>query len=174
MSVLTLPHADAFALTIRAKALVFEDPASRALLARIQQIAPTDATALVTGETGTGKEIVARHLHELSGRRARAFVGVNCGAFPETLVESELFGHERGAFTGAISTKKGWFETADGGTLFLDEIGDLSPAVQVKLLRVLQEREVVRLGARAPIPVDVRLIAATNVDLVDAVRSGRF
>ena len=174
MSVLTLPHSDALALTVRAKALVFEDPASRTLLTRIRQIAPSDATALVTGETGTGKEIIARHLHELSRRRGQVFVGVNCSAFPETLVESELFGHERGAFTGAVSTKKGWFESAEGGTLFLDEIGDLTPAVQVKLLRVLQEREVVRLGARAPIPIDVRLIAATNVDLADAVRAGRF
>src|SRR5439155_12531933 len=104
----------------------------------------------------------------------RPFVAVNCGAFSETLAESELFGHERGAFTGALGAKKGWFETADGGTLFLDEIGDLSPAVQVKLLRVLQEREVVRLGARQPIPIDVRLVAATNVDLAAAVRAGRF
>ncbi len=174
MSVLTLPGADGLALTVRAKALVFEDPASRRLLGRIEQIAPSDATALIFGETGTGKEIVARHLHELSARRGRAFVAVNCGAFSETLIESELFGHERGAFTGAVGAKKGWFEAADGGTLFLDEIGDLSPSVQVKLLRVLQEREVVRLGAREPISIDVRLVAATNVDLAAAVRSGRF
>src|SRR5450432_1687125 len=174
MPVLTLPPSEALALTVRAKALVFEDPASLALLARIEQIAPSDATALVTGETGTGKEIVARHLHELSGRRARSFVGVNCGAFSETLVESELFGHERGAFTGAVTAKKGWFETAEGGTLFLDEIGDLSPAIQVKLLRVLQEREVVRLGARVSIPIDVRIVAGTNVDLAHAVAAGRF
>ena len=174
MAVLTLPNAGALALTVRAKALVFEDAASKALLTRVQQIAPSDATALITGETGTGKEIIARHLHDLSGRRAKAFVGVNCSAFPESLIESELFGHERGAFTGALTTKKGWFETAEGGTLFLDEIGDLSPAVQVKLLRVLQEREVVRLGSRTATPIDVRLVAATNVDLRDAVLSGRF
>ena len=174
MSVLTLPQSETLALSVRAKALVFEDPASRALLTRIQQIAPSEATALVTGETGTGKEIVARHLHELSGRCSRSFVAVNCGAFSETLVESELFGHERGAFTGAVSAKKGWFETAEGGTLFLDEIGDLSPAIQVKLLRVLQEREVVRLGARVPIPIDVRIVAGTNIDLADAVGAGRF
>jgi aliphatic sulfonates family ABC transporter substrate-binding protein len=174
MSVLTLPRSDELGLTIRAKAMVFEDPASRSLLGRIQQIAPSNATVLIIGETGTGKEIVARHVHELSGRADRSFVAVNCGAFSETLVESELFGHERGAFTGALTAKKGWFETAHGGTLFLDEIGDLSPAIQVKLLRVLQEREVVRLGAREAIPIDVRLVAATNVELGNAVAAGRF
>jgi sigma-54 dependent transcriptional regulator len=174
MPVLTLPNAESLALTVRAKALLFEDPASRELLARIHKIAPSEATTLVIGETGTGKEIVARHLHERSARAGRPFVAVNCGAFSETLVESELFGHERGAFTGAIATKKGWFESADGGTLFLDEVGDLSPAIQVKLLRVLQEREVVRVGAREAIPIDVRLVAATNIDLVDAVRVGKF
>jgi aliphatic sulfonates family ABC transporter substrate-binding protein len=174
MSVLTLPHTAELGLTVRAKALVFEDPLSRALLARIHQIAPSDATALITGETGTGKEIVARHVHELSPRRDRPFVGVNCGAFSESLVESELFGHERGAFTGAVGAKAGWFESAEGGTLFLDEIGDLPLGVQVKLLRVLQEREVVRLGSRVAIPIDVRLIAATNVNLQDAVRAAKF
>jgi aliphatic sulfonates family ABC transporter substrate-binding protein len=174
MPVLTLPNADTLALTVRAKALVFEDPLSRALLDRIQQIAPSDATALILGETGTGKEIVARHLHGLSARRDGPFQAVNCGAISESLVESELFGHERGAFTGAITARRGWFESAQGGTLFLDEIGDLPLAIQVKLLRVLQEREVVRLGGRAPIPIDVRLVAATNVDLEDAVRAGKF
>src|SRR5205814_3189802 len=129
--------ADERSLTVRAKALVFEDPRSRAMLDRIRQIAPSEATVLVVGETGTGKEIVARHIHELSGRAGRPFVAVNCGAFPEALVESELFGHERGAFTGAVATKGGWFEAAQGGTLFLDEIGDLPLAAQVKLLRVL-------------------------------------
>jgi aliphatic sulfonates family ABC transporter substrate-binding protein len=172
MPVLTLPSSDS--VSVRAKALVFEDPQSRALLARIQQVAPSDATVLLCGETGTGKEIVARQVHELSARRGRAFVGVNCGALAESLVESELFGHERGAFTGAVQAKAGWFETAHGGTLFLDEIGDIPLATQVKLLRVLQEGEIVRLGARAPERVDVRLIAATNVDLQDAVRAGRF
>jgi sigma-54-specific transcriptional regulator len=172
--VLTLPHSDNSSLGVRAKALVFEDDLSRALLARIQQIAPSEATVLVTGETGTGKEIVARQLHNLSARRTRPFVAVNCGAFSESLVESELFGHERGAFTGAHLAKAGWFEAAEGGTLFLDEIGDLARPLQVKLLRVLQEREVVRVGSRQPIPIDVRLIAATNVDLQDAVQAGRF
>jgi aliphatic sulfonates family ABC transporter substrate-binding protein len=172
MPVLTLPNSDS--VSIRAKALVFEDSQSRALLARIQQVAPSDAAVLLCGETGTGKEIVARHVHELSARRGHAFVGVNCGALPESLVESELFGHERGAFTGAVQAKAGWFETAHGGTLFLDEIGDIPLASQVKLLRVLQEGELVRLGARAAQRVDVRLIAATNVDLQEAVRAGRF
>jgi sigma-54 dependent transcriptional regulator len=172
MPVLTLPSSDS--VSVRAKALVFEDARSRALLTRIQLVAPSDATILLCGETGTGKEIVARHVHELSARRGRSFVGVNCGAFPESLVESELFGHERGAFTGAVQAKAGWFETAHGGTLFLDEIGDIPLATQVKLLRVLQEGEVVRLGARAAQHIDVRLIAATNVDLQEAVKAGRF
>ncbi|HXU83753.1 MAG TPA: sigma 54-interacting transcriptional regulator, partial [Polyangia bacterium] len=174
MAILTLPNAGAQSLSVRAKALVFEDPRSAALLRRIQQIAPSQATVLIAGETGTGKEIVARHVHELSPRAGQPFVAVNCGAFSDSLVESELFGHERGAFTGATAARPGWFEAADGGTLFLDEIGDLSPLLQVKLLRVLQEREVVRLGSREAIPIDVRLVAATNVDLDQAVAAGRF
>ncbi|WP_437787576.1 sigma-54 interaction domain-containing protein [Sorangium sp. So ce1097] len=174
MPLLTLPNPGALALSLRAKALVFEDPRSQAILDRIRQLAPSDATLLVTGETGTGKELVARHIHALSHRRGRPFVAVNCGAWSESLVESELFGHEKGAFTGATTAKAGWFEAADGGTLFLDEIGDLSLPLQVKLLRVLQEREVVRLGSRQPIPIDVRLIAATNVDLEEAVTARKF
>jgi len=161
-------------LLIRATAFVFSDPQSRALQDLIKRIAPSEATALIMGETGTGKELVARHVHALSRRASSNFVAINCGAFSETLIESELFGYERGAFTGAQQAKAGWFETANGGTLFLDEIGDLPLAMQVKLLRVLQEREVVRLGGRKPIPIDVRLIAATNVDLAEAVRAGRF
>ncbi|WP_437683965.1 sigma-54 interaction domain-containing protein [Sorangium sp. So ce131] len=174
MPLLTLPNPGALALSLRAKALVFEDPRSQAILDRIRQLSPSDATLLVTGETGTGKELVARHIHALSHRRGRPFVAVNCGAWSESLVESELFGHEKGAFTGATTSKAGWFEAADGGTLFLDEIGDLSLPLQVKLLRVLQEREVVRLGSRQPIPIDVRLIAATNVDLEEAVTARKF
>ncbi|MDX2020797.1 MAG: sigma-54 dependent transcriptional regulator [Deltaproteobacteria bacterium] len=174
MTILTLPNAEGRSLTVRAKALVFEDERSRALLRRLEQVAPSHATVLVIGETGTGKEIVARHIHELSPRARGPFVAVNCGAFSETLVESELFGHEKGSFTGAVNTKQGWFEAADGGTLFLDEIGDLPAAVQVKLLRVLQEREVVRVGSRQPIPINVRLVAATNVKLEQAVAEGRF
>ena len=160
-------------LSIRAKALVFADPLSERLLDELGRVGPSDAAVLVLGETGTGKELVARHLHQLSGRRG-AFVAVNCGAISETLAESELFGHEAGAFTGANGRREGWFEAADCGTLYLDEIGDLPLNLQVKLLRVLQEREVVRLGSRTPVPVDVRVIAATNVDLQEAVSAGHF
>ncbi len=174
MSVITHPHARELTKSVRATVLVFNDPRSRELLERIERLAPSEANALVIGETGTGKELVARHIHALSGRNGGPFVAVNCGAFAESLVESELFGHEKGAFTGALQSKAGWFEAANGGTLFLDEIGDLPPSIQVKLLRVLQEREVVRLGSRRPIPIDVRLVAATNVDLADAVVAGHF
>jgi len=173
MPVLTLPTSGP-ALSVRAKALVFEDPRSRALLGEIERVAPSDATVLITGETGTGKEIVARHLHALSRRAAQGFVPVNCGAIAEQLVESELFGHEKGAFTGAQGSRIGWFESAHRGSLFLDEIGELSLPLQVKLLRVLQESEVVRLGSRSAIPIDVRLIAATNVNLPDAIAAGHF
>jgi sigma-54-specific transcriptional regulator len=174
MSLLTLPNARELTKSVRATVLVFNDPASQELLSRIERLAPSEANALIVGETGTGKELVARHLHNLSRRAGGPFVAVNCGAFPETLVESELFGHEKGAFTGATCSKAGWFEAANGGTLFLDEIGDLPLNMQVKLLRVLQEREVVRLGSRTPIPIDVRLVAATNVNLADAVIAGHF
>ncbi|WP_314441403.1 sigma-54 interaction domain-containing protein [Massilia timonae] len=161
-------------LLVRATAFVFADPRSRALQEMIARVAPSEATILVTGETGTGKELIARHVHALSRRSGGKFVAINCGAFSETLIESELFGYEKGAYTGAVQGKAGWFETANGGTLFLDEIGDLPLPMQVKLLRVLQEREVVRLGSRQAVPIDVRLIAATNVDLAEAVRAGRF
>lgn len=170
---LTLPDSPASALSIRAKALVFHDPTSLQLLEHIERIACSDATVLVTGETGTGKELVARHLHTVSGRRG-PFVPVNCGAFSESLIDAELFGHETGAFTGASQARAGWFEAANGGTLFLDEIGDLPLALQVKLLRVLQERQVVRLGSRKGIPLDVRLVAATNIDLARAVEAQHF
>jgi len=161
------------ALSIRAKALMFHDPRSAELLEQVERIAPTEATTLIIGETGTGKELIARHIHKVSGRRG-PFVAVNCGAFSETLIDAELFGHEAGAFTGATQARSGWFEAANGGTLFLDEIGDLSMGLQVKLLRLLQERQVVRLGARTPIPINVRLVAATNVDLHKAVEADRF
>ncbi|WP_446809721.1 sigma-54 interaction domain-containing protein [Methylomonas sp. 2BW1-5-20] len=161
-------------LSIRASALVFEDPQSEKLLKRIKQVAPSEANVLIIGETGTGKELIARHIHSISDRKNEQFVAINCGSLSESLVESELFGHEKGAFTGAHAVKQGWFETASGGTLFLDEIGDLPLAMQVKLLRVLQEREVVRVGSRLPIPINVRLIAATNVNLEEAVLAGRF
>jgi sigma-54-specific transcriptional regulator len=171
--ILTLPDSHAAPLTIRAKALVFHDPQSRLLLDHVERLARSDATVLVTGETGTGKELIARHIHATSGR-AGPFVAVNCGAFSETLIDAELFGHETGAFTGATQARAGWFEAANGGTLFLDEIGDLPMALQVKLLRVLQERQVVRLGSRRPITLDVRLVAATNIDLARAVVAQHF
>ena len=170
---LTFPNHQAHVLSIRAKALVFSDPESQALLHHLELIAPTDVTVLIIGETGTGKELVARFLHEQSGSTG-PFVAINCGALSESLIEAELFGHETGAFTGASQGRAGWFESAQGGTLFLDEIGDLPLHMQVKLLRVLQERQVVRIGSRKPIGVDLRLIAATNVDLEKAVEAGNF
>jgi sigma-54-specific transcriptional regulator len=157
-----------------AKGLVFESPVSVALLKLLDRIAPTDTTVLVTGDTGTGKEVVARYLHDHSGRANGPFLAVNCGALSPALIESELFGHERGAFTGALSARPGWFEAANKGTLFLDEVADLPLSGQVKLLRVLQEHEVVRVGARRAAPVDVRLIAATNANLQSAVAAGQF
>ncbi|WP_028696101.1 sigma-54 interaction domain-containing protein [Pseudomonas cremoricolorata] len=174
MQLLTLPPSPSLATSIRATAQVFEDPRSQALLAHLQQVAPSEASVLVIGETGTGKELVARHIHNLSGRRNGPFIAVNCGAFSESLVEAELFGHEKGAFTGALAAKAGWFEEANGGTLFLDEIGDLPLPIQVKLLRVLQEREVVRLGSRKSIKINVRVLAATNVLLEKAINAGHF
>jgi transcriptional regulator with GAF, ATPase, and Fis domain len=170
---LSFPDPSPHATSIRAKALVFSDPRSIALLHHIELIGSSDVSVLIQGETGTGKELVARHVHEHSGRKG-PFVAVNCGAFSENLIEAELFGHEAGAFTGAQGARPGWFEAANGGTLFLDEIGDLPLAMQVKLLRVLQEREVVRLGSRKPVELDVRLVTATNVDLARAVGSGHF
>jgi len=172
--VLTLDQERRSAVPHRASALVFEDPKSRLLLERMRLVAPSEANVLVVGETGTGKELIASHLHALSARRSGPFIAVNCGAFSENLVESELFGHERGAFTGAISSKPGWFEVAHGGTLFLDEVGDLPLSLQVKLLRVLQEHQVVRLGSRKAITIDTRVVAATNVNLEIAVANGQF
>jgi len=140
----------------------------------VHEVAPTTATVLVTGHSGTGKELVARVIHDLSPRKERPFVPVHCAALPETLLESELFGHERGAFTGAVATRKGRFELADGGTIFLDEIGDLSAGIQVKLLRVLQERTFERVGGTRTVTVDVRVVAATNRELKAEVAAGRF
>jgi formate hydrogenlyase transcriptional activator len=148
--------------------------ALRRALEAIEQVAPTDATVLITGETGTGKELFARGVHQRSRRRTKPFVEINCAAVPETLLASELFGHERGAFTGADARRHGRFEQANGGTLFLDEIGELSPEMQVLLLRVLQTREFHRLGGSGPIRVDVRVVAATNRSLDDEVAAGRF
>lgn len=171
--VLSLEGGNAQPLSVRAKALVFSDPVSADLLAYIERISPSEAPVLIGGETGTGKELVARHIHLLSGRKG-PFLAVNCGAISDQLAESELFGHEAGSFTGAVGKREGWFEAANGGTLFLDEIGDLPLPLQVKLLRVLQEKEVVRIGSRKSIAVDVRLVAATNVDLDYAVSAGHF
>jgi sigma-54-specific transcriptional regulator len=161
-------------LSIRASALVFEDPVSRRLLDEIEHIAPSDATVLIIGETGTGKELVARHIHALSKRSNNVFGALNCAALSESLVESELFGHEKGSFTGALTSKEGWFENANKGTLLLDEVGDLPLSIQAKLLRVLQENEVVKVGSRQPVPIDVRIIAATNVNLEEAVAASHF
>ncbi len=146
----------------------------RELTDLIGRVAPSDSTILITGESGTGKEVVAQVIHQLSERARNEFVTVNCGALPDTLLESELFGHTRGSFTGAIKDKEGLFKVASGGTLFLDEIGDMSPALQVKLLRALQEREILPLGATRPIKIDVRVIAATNADLDRKQKSGEF
>jgi formate hydrogenlyase transcriptional activator len=154
--------------------IVGESPALRRVLGQVEAVAPTDATVLIGGETGTGKELLARALHDLSPRRERTFVKVNCAAIPTGLLESELFGHEKGAFTGAISQKVGRFELAHQGTLFLDEVGDIPPELQPKLLRVLQEQEFERLGSTRTIKVDVRLVAATNWDLAEMVGEGRF
>lgn len=148
--------------------------AIRDVVALIRQVAAFDSTALVLGESGTGKEVVARAIHDLSPRRGRPFVAINCGAIPADLLESELFGHEKGSFTGAIAARKGRFEIAEGGTLFLDEIGDMSPSMQVKLLRVLQERVFERVGNHAPIRCNVRIIAATHRNLEEAITRGTF
>jgi PAS domain S-box-containing protein len=161
------------------KASMFEEivgasPALNAVLARVAKVAPTDSTVLVTGETGTGKELIARAIHKRSRRSARAFVSVNCAAVPRDLIASELFGHEKGAFTGAAQRRLGRFELAEGGTIFLDEIGELPPETQVALLRVLQEREFQRVGGNASIRAEVRVIAATNRDLDAAVAAGTF
>jgi DNA-binding NtrC family response regulator len=139
-----------------------------------EQVAPTESTVLIQGESGTGKEVIARYLHELSTRAEGQFLSLNCGALPESLLESELFGHVKGSFTGAVRDKQGLFAAARGGTFFLDEIGEMSPATQVKLLRVLQEREAIPVGGTEAIPVDVRVVAATNRDLEDDIKRGRF
>jgi two-component system nitrogen regulation response regulator GlnG len=145
-----------------------------AVIQQVSQVAESNFTVLLQGETGTGKELVARAIHQQSPRRPGPFVAVDCGAIPETLVESELFGHERGAFTGAQSRREGKFQLARGGTLFLDEIGNIPPATQAKLLRALEQREVHPLGGARAVPVDARIIAATNADLQDGVKAGRF
>ncbi|HYL85039.1 MAG TPA: sigma-54 dependent transcriptional regulator [Candidatus Angelobacter sp.] len=154
--------------------IIGESPAMKKVYEMIEMVAPTDATVLITGESGTGKEVVARAIHDASPRRLMPFMAIHCGALTETLLESELFGHERGAFTGAQARRKGKFEAAEGGTVFLDEIGDISLKTQTDLLRVLQDKEIVRIGSTAPFKVDFRCIAATNRDLEAMVKEGTF
>src|SRR3979490_1750947 len=154
--------------------LIGNSPEMRKIYQVVEQAAPTSASVLITGESGTGKELIAQTIHQLSPRAGFPFIAINCAAIPETLLESEIFGHEKGAFTGAADRRQGCFELADRGTLFLDEIGEMTPATQVKLLRVLQERTFRRLGGRTEQSVDVRVIAATNVNPADAVKSGKL
>ena len=158
----------------RFEQIIGNSPALESVLEQVEQVAPTDSTVLIQGETGTGKELIARAVHNLSARCGRPFIKLNCAAIPFDLLESELFGHERGAFTGAIAQKIGRFELADKGTLFLDEVGDIPPGLQPKLLRVLQEQEFERLGSTRTHQVDVRLVAATNRNLADMVKRNEF
>jgi formate hydrogenlyase transcriptional activator len=158
----------------RFEQIIGDSPALESVLEQVERVAPTDSTVLIQGETGTGKELIARAIHNLSARCGRPFIKLNCAAIPFDLLESELFGHERGAFTGAIAQKIGRFEQADKGTLFLDEVGDIPPGLQPKLLRVLQEQEFERLGSTRTHQVDVRLVAATNRNLADMVRRNEF
>ncbi|WP_041795342.1 sigma-54-dependent transcriptional regulator [Pararhodospirillum photometricum] len=154
--------------------LLYQDPAMAAVVRLAEQVAPSDASVLITGESGTGKEVIARHIHRKSRRAAGRFIAVNCAAIPEGLLESELFGHEKGAFTGAVARRLGRFEEANGGTLLLDEISEMDVRLQAKLLRVLQEREIDRLGGRQPVKVDVRILATSNRDMEAMVRAGGF
>jgi DNA-binding NtrC family response regulator len=162
------------AVTEESSSLVFRDPAMNGVLRLAEQVAPSNASVLITGESGTGKEIMARYLHTKSRRSKAQFISVNCAAIPENLLESELFGHEKGAFTGAITRRVGKFEEANGGTLLLDEISEMHPRLQAKLLRAVQEREIDRVGGSQPIKVDIRLLATSNRNLEDEVRQGNF
>src|SRR5712672_1601851 len=170
----TLGPVDQDRVPRRFEQIIGNSSALESVLEQVEQVAPTDSTVLIQGETGTGKELIARAVHNLSARCGRAFVKLNCAAIPFDLLESELFGHERGAFTGAIAQKVGRFELADKGTLFLDEVGDIPPGLQPKLLRVLQEQEFERLGGTRTHQVDVRLVAATNRNLLDMVKRNEF
>ncbi|MFH1009762.1 MAG: sigma-54 dependent transcriptional regulator, partial [bacterium] len=154
--------------------IIAESPPMQKILELVKRIGPSDATILITGDSGTGKELIAQALHAYSLRSEAPFVTINCGALPDTLLESELFGHMRGSFTGAVRDKEGLFKVASKGTLFLDEIAEMSPALQVKLLRALQEREILPIGATKPVKVDVRVIAATNADIEKKQKSGEF
>jgi transcriptional regulator with PAS, ATPase and Fis domain len=159
---------------LETKTIVYQSEIMTSLMKMVDRVAPSTANVLVLGESGTGKELVARAIHDRSQRRGRAFVAINCGALRDTLLESELFGHEKGSFTGAYQKKMGLAEAANGGTLFLDEIGELAPAIQSKLLRFLQEGEIFRVGGKDPVKVDVRVICATNRDLAKEVSIGNF
>jgi Nif-specific regulatory protein len=154
--------------------MIGNSDAMRSVYRHIEQVANSVTTVLIRGESGVGKELIARALHEQSPRKGRAFVKFNCAALPESIIESEMFGHEKGAFTGAIAMRKGRFELADGGTIFLDEIGDVTPATQVKLLRVLQEKEFERVGGHTPIKADVRILTATSRNLEEMIEQGKF
>jgi transcriptional regulator with PAS, ATPase and Fis domain len=159
---------------MRFGSIIGASDAMQEIFRKVEKVAPTDVTVLVSGQTGTGKELVAREIHNRSDRFKQPFMAINCGAIPENLLESELFGHVKGAFTGAEKTRKGKFQAAEGGTVFLDEIGEMPVSLQVKLLRVLQEREVTKVGSSEPESVDIRVIAATNKDLEAAVEAGQF
>ena len=173
-AIATLRDRDQVSYDRRFEQIVGNSAALEAVLEQVERVAPTDSTVLIQGETGTGKELIAHAIHNLSSRCGRSFVRLNCAAIPLDLLESELFGHEKGAFTGAIAQKIGRFELADHGTLFLDEVGDIPPALQPKLLRVLQEQEFERLGSTRTHQVNVRLVAATNRDLTEMVNQGEF
>jgi two-component system response regulator FlrC len=162
------------AVAEESSAFIFNDPAIKAVLKLAEQVAPSDASILITGESGTGKEVMARYIHNHSKRSGKSFISVNCAAIPENLLESELFGHEKGAFTGAIARRIGKFEEANGGTLLLDEISEMHPRLQAKLLRAIQEREIDRVGGAQPVKVDIRLIATSNRDMQDEVKKGTF
>lgn len=174
------PNADLIAAVLESatapqeRSMIAGSPAMQAALLLANKIAKSPATVLITGESGTGKEVMARHLHDASGRAGKAFIALNCAAIPEALLESELFGHEKGAFTGAAARRIGKFEEAHGGTLLLDEVSEMAPALQAKLLRALQEREVVRVGSNTPVQVDARVIATSNRDMPAAVAAGEF
>ena len=173
------PDADLIAAVLEAVAeeshtIIVHDPAMEGILRLADQVAPSDASILITGESGTGKELLARYVHGKSRRANKKYVSVNCAAIPENLLESELFGHEKGAFTGAVARRIGKFEEADGGTLLLDEISEMDSHLQAKLLRALQEREIDRVGSNDPVKVDIRIVATTNCDLEEQVRKGRF
>ncbi len=170
----TLPGVAALNRSLDDKAIVYKSEVMRQLMRMVDRVAPSNATVLVLGESGTGKELIAHAIHQRSHRRNKPFVAINCGALRETLLESELFGHEKGAFTGAYNRKIGLAEAANGGTLFLDEIGEMSPGIQAKLLRFLQEGEIFRVGGKEPIKVDIRLISATNKELDKEVMRGNF